>query len=841
MEKGSILEVNNKDAQGIVYKAKQNFGENEIVAIKRYNVRGKEFNAEVQALDVLNSPYIVKMLDHDEDNIVLEYLEGESLKQIMARDDTVLSCYDIPSIMACVVCALLELQKNFIINCDVKPENIIYHKNKYVLIDFGTCIHCSQFQHTCGTPGYCPPEILNNCAKLYSNYDIFSLGKIAYYLACLYTNGCYTLDSVEDNPSYKRDGFYSLPLTGLRKAFGHNFSAFSRFVTICTETVNSNRVFASELIRDEYIKPSLMELEPELNSFYKPKDKGYHYFDQFETDHSKLMAAFDKYIQENPLKQEEDQIKSSLPTDLSFMPPQNISIASSSLPPPQNLPSMSPHLSGSSYGIPPHPPSISSMQNISSIPPPNISSSLPPNISSIPPPNISSIQNISSSLPPNISSIPPPNISSIPPPSASPSLPPNISSIQNIPSIPPLNISSSLPPNISSSAPPLSYISSSVPVQNTMSYSNGNQYKYGISNSQSSFRTPAPLNYIESNKHTTSSSSISSSISSNNTYQQSSNNTYQQSSNNTYQQSSNNTYQQSSNNTYQQSHNNTYQQSSNNMSFCPPTNVIPSSTDPVTPSTSFYNTNGSIYGDSSKISNSTTASSNRNPLGISIPSIDPLISSHLTTVYNSANEAIYSTSRNTIYHSNIINTNNNIQIIKNLIKDIDNWTQYYSFSNPSSSSSTTSSFPSEVYPNTLVLLSVNYNHKPFTLGAISTNFHPCTNHDESFTDYHNYLFSITQEGICYRHMIRYSKANHALYSTANYTFIFGVRELSVFYNSTKHQYYLFVAKFQDPTYVYEGGNLFGPGYIDPNNICIPIQCLELYTNYSGSLKFEPPI
>eukprot|EP01080_Neovahlkampfia_damariscottae_P012763 gene12763-7037_t len=143
------------------------------------------YEREMKILQKISNPYIITYVDsfHDEFNfnIVMEYIEGYDLNQIINLsikfNETVLS-YIIHQILL----GLNYLHENHIIHRDLKTSNIMVdHRTGDVKIaDFGTANisnSLDQFGTFTGTVGYMSPERLKGENHYYSS-DIWSVGMI---------------------------------------------------------------------------------------------------------------------------------------------------------------------------------------------------------------------------------------------------------------------------------------------------------------------------------------------------------------------------------------------------------------------------------------------------------------------------------------------------------------------------------------------------------------------------------------------------------------------------------------------------------------------------------------
>ncbi len=180
---------------GVVYKARDPFI-GRLVAIKTITPDLvsepevlKRFYREAQAAGTLQHPNIVTIHDMGEADgcpyIVMEYVEGESLRAIINRRS------DIPIAaklrLAQQFCeGLSHAHKHGFVHRDVKPANILLTKQGIVkVVDFGI-VHLSTTTLTktgmfLGTVHYAPPEQVND-GRVDSRSDLWSVACVIYEL-----------------------------------------------------------------------------------------------------------------------------------------------------------------------------------------------------------------------------------------------------------------------------------------------------------------------------------------------------------------------------------------------------------------------------------------------------------------------------------------------------------------------------------------------------------------------------------------------------------------------------------------------------------------------------------
>ena len=150
----------------------------------------RRFQREALSVSNLSHPNIVEVYDVGEEDgqyyIVMEYIEGKTLKQLLKKRET-LTLTEVIDIMLQLTDGLAHAHESYIIHRDIKPQNIMILDNGLVKItDFGiaTALNATQLTQTnsvMGSVHYLPPEQANGKSATVKS-DIYSLGILMYEL-----------------------------------------------------------------------------------------------------------------------------------------------------------------------------------------------------------------------------------------------------------------------------------------------------------------------------------------------------------------------------------------------------------------------------------------------------------------------------------------------------------------------------------------------------------------------------------------------------------------------------------------------------------------------------------
>jgi serine/threonine-protein kinase len=147
------------------------------------------FQREEAIGKTLDHPYILRILPVEEKSrpyIVMEYLEGQTLRQVM-RSMERLPVHDALKIASRICEALEYLHGRDVIHRDLKPENIMLCNDGSIrIMDFGIAkaaglrrLTFTGFSASMGTPDYMAPEQVKG-KRGDARTDIYSLGVMLY-------------------------------------------------------------------------------------------------------------------------------------------------------------------------------------------------------------------------------------------------------------------------------------------------------------------------------------------------------------------------------------------------------------------------------------------------------------------------------------------------------------------------------------------------------------------------------------------------------------------------------------------------------------------------------------
>ena len=150
----------------------------------------RRFQREALSASSLAHPNIVEIYDVGEDDgdyyIVMEYVEGKNLKQLLKKREKLTSA-EVVDIMLQITSAMGVAHDSLIIHRDLKPQNILIKDDGEIKItDFGIAMALNATQLTqtnsaMGSVHYFPPEQANGKGSSLKS-DVYSLGIMMYEL-----------------------------------------------------------------------------------------------------------------------------------------------------------------------------------------------------------------------------------------------------------------------------------------------------------------------------------------------------------------------------------------------------------------------------------------------------------------------------------------------------------------------------------------------------------------------------------------------------------------------------------------------------------------------------------
>ncbi len=197
-----ILEKLGKGGKGVVFKVMDTLEERE-KAIKMVPPRiadspvaFKELKREINTAACIIHPHVVKVLGLEEVDsqffIVMEYIEGQSLEQILADSkEGKLEETQVIDIMKKLALGLLETHKKNVIHRDIKPSNVmLIPEGQVKILDFGISYQVTTSMtelvgehHRTGTWPYMAPEQLSTrYGRENKQVDIWGFGVTMYQL-----------------------------------------------------------------------------------------------------------------------------------------------------------------------------------------------------------------------------------------------------------------------------------------------------------------------------------------------------------------------------------------------------------------------------------------------------------------------------------------------------------------------------------------------------------------------------------------------------------------------------------------------------------------------------------
>ena len=263
LDQYQILGVVGEGVSATVYKALDTASQS-LVALKVLSphlqtdaITLERFKREIQITRLLNHPQIVSIYDLIRDGnetcLVMEYLEGQNLKDYIAAHQP-LPVETIVSILRQALDVLSVCHAKNVIHRDLKPQNIIVGDGAAIrLVDFGiakmtTASDLTQTGTSIGSPEYMAPELF--AANTFDpRTDIYALGIIAF-------------EMLAGTPPFRGD---SLAVSRMTASLATEAPG-SKLMALTTPVAGAGRLFCIFMASSTHTRSPVLTLSPTLTA-----------------------------------------------------------------------------------------------------------------------------------------------------------------------------------------------------------------------------------------------------------------------------------------------------------------------------------------------------------------------------------------------------------------------------------------------------------------------------------------------------------------------------------------------------------------------------------------------
>lgn len=163
-----LLECLSRSSQGEVWRARDR-ETREIVAVKR--------PGGLAGLVAIRHRHVVRVIECDAEEMVMEWIEGESLDKLVPLDPS-----SFEALVHQTLSGLAAIHEAGFLHLDLKPENILQTACGFIITDLGNAQALPVQKHQLrGSVHYMAPECFEG-AQLDERADLYSLGCV-FYLA----------------------------------------------------------------------------------------------------------------------------------------------------------------------------------------------------------------------------------------------------------------------------------------------------------------------------------------------------------------------------------------------------------------------------------------------------------------------------------------------------------------------------------------------------------------------------------------------------------------------------------------------------------------------------------